>query len=419
MAVPGVGFRAVVRLDEAVSEFLSKAQLKPPGVEVLDVLNAHGRVLAEDVVSPLDLPGEDKAAMDGYAVRAEDTFGASPDNPAKLKLVGRVLAGSRCSVEVGEREAVEVSTGAPIPRGANAVVRYEDAMCEGGYVYVLSPVTPYENVNRRGSDVKVGSVVAREGSLLRAPDVALLHALGVRKVKVYSKPKVGVVSVGSELVEEPGPPPPGKVVDVDRVMVKLLLRSCLCEPVDLEICRDDPEELSQLLLSRLGAVDAVVTIGGLSVGRVDVTVDALRRAGADVVVHGVSIRPGKPVALSLLRGKPVISLPGPPVAAYVAFRSVAVPVLLSLAGLRRWYRACVRARLARNVPSKLGVRDFVRVVLSSRPEGLVAEPVKVGGSGLLSTLTRADGVVEVPEDREGLLEGEEVDVGLVEVMWSV
>ncbi len=411
-------------IKEALRTYLEalSAVLRPPEVETASVPEeALGRVLAEDVVAPVDLPAFSRAVMDGYAVRAADTFSAKPGRPVRLRLIGSVLAGQApeevSAIRVGPGECVEVATGAVLPEGADAVVRAEHARAVGDTVEVFVPVSPGSSVDEAGRDVRAGEVALEHGRLLRIPDVALLLALGIRSVEVFARPRVGVLAVGSELVDALEVPAlrPGQVRDVDRPMLELLLRELGAEPVDLDIVPDELEAIRERLEEGLAACDAVITCGGASIGQRDLAVKAVGGLeGARIIVHRVSMRPGRPVALALVRDKPVLCLPGPPAACLLAFLVFARPVLLKLMGVRDdlvpiW--PTVRVRLAGRLPSRVGFTDLVRVRLALAPDGsLLAEPLALRGAGILSTLARANGVVLVPEELDMLAEGAEADV---------
>jgi len=307
-----------------------------------------------------------------------------------------------------------------LPEGANAVVRAEYARADpgSGVVEVYTPVSPGESVDEAGRDVKAGQAALERGRLLRAPDIALLLALGLRSVKVLRRPKVGVLAIGSELVDVSEEPGPGQIRDVDRPMIMLMAMELGAEPVDLGIAPDDIGAIREALLRGLEACDAVLTTGGASVGRADLAVEAIRGLeGAEVIVHRVAMRPGRPVALALARGKPIIALPGPPAACFLAFQVFARPVLLKLMGVREGLEPvwpAVRARLARRVPSKVGFTDLVRVKLLRGPGGgLIAEPLAARGAGIISSLARANGILAIPGELDMLEEGEEVEVLLL------
>ena len=414
MEVRWRGFKKLTPAREALKHFMSYGRFKPVGVETLRWDECHGRILAENVVSPVDVPAFNRAAMDGYAVRSEDTFGARPDRPRKLKVVGRVEVGEKPDVEVGPGEAAEIFTGAMLPDGADAVLIVEHACVSGDSILVYQPVSPWRNVNRVGSDVRRGEVVLRRGQFLRPQDIGLLCLIGKESVSVYAKPRVGILAVGSELVEpfSKSPAGLGRVVDVDRPMIRCLVETCGGVALDWGIARDEPEPVAERIRKCVEAAHMVITTGGVSVGKSDIMIEALKLLGAKILVHGVAVRPGSPVALSIYDGKPIISLPGPPAACLIAFHLFARPVIRRLAGFRAEFLPCVRARLAARIPSRLGNRSHVRVRLYRKNGQFWAEPLQVTGSGILSTMTRSQGFVVIPEDREGLEEGELVTVYL-------
>jgi len=414
MGIKQYGFTKLTPVDEALKKFLEASKPEPVGVEEVPSTEALGRVLAEDVLAPVDAPSFNRSAMDGYAVRARDTFGASPSSPVVLRVVGRVETTLPEGLRVGPGEAVEVSTGSPIPPGSDAVVMLEHTRRLGGSLEVYRPVAAWENVDRAGMDYRRGAVVLRRGRPVRPQDVGALLMLGVRAVKVFRTPRVAVLSTGDELIPPFSPGGPGRVVDVNRPMLKLLLSSLGCVPVDLGMSRDDVREVSGRISEGLEKADALLVSGGTSVGRRDVVPEALEALGAEVVVHGVAMSPSRPTLLAVASGKPIIGMSGPPAAALMCFEAFAKPVLLRLMGVESYVRPYVRARLSRRAPSRLGVRSYVRVRLIPHPEGLTAEPVAARGSGLLSTVTEADGFIVVPENRDGLEAGEEVDVYLFE-----
>jgi len=407
---------------EALESYMRRLgeTLRPPGIEIAPVLQALSRVLAEDVVAPIDLPPFDRAAMDGYAVRAEDTYGARQDRPVKLKLVGRVLAGEDSShIHLGPGECVEIATGAMMPEGANAVVRAEHARRRGDdVVEIYAPVPAGSCVDEAGRDVKRGSVVLKRGRVLRIPDVALLLALGLKEVAVFKKPRIGVLSIGDELSDALCPAGPGKIRDVDRPMLILMLEQLGALPIDLGIAPDDVGDVRKAISKGLDMCDAILTVGGASLGPADVAVKAVEGLSeAEVLVRRVAMRPGRPVALCVVREKPVICLPGPPVACYIAFHFFVKPVLLLLMGVSPdlkpvWPMA--RARLGKKLPSRVGFMDIVRVRLRSRPDGsLLAEPIALRGAGMLSSLVRANAILAIPAELDVLEKGAEVDVLLI------
>ena len=400
-------FKRLTPVEQALSTYLE--YLHPTSSEEVDLGEARGRVLAEDVISPIDVPPFHRAAFDGYAVRSSDTFGASASNPVVLKVVGRLRPGDESEIEVNEGEAVEIATGAYLPEGADAVVPLEFSRRSGDHVEVIKQVPPGANVDRKGSDVMRGQTVLTEGTVIGSFEMLLLASLNVTRVRVFRKPVVSIISTGSELVELGSELGRGKIVNSNRYALESLI-SDLAVPRYLGIARDDEDELGEMVKRGLDG-DLIVTIAGTSVGERDLVPTIVRSLGGEILFHGLSIMPGKPTLLALIDETPLIGLPGSPVAAMVAAIEVLLPVLARLSGVNgvlQWPR--VRARLDRRIASRPGVRHYVRVKLRRENGLLMATPVRVSGSGIISSLTQADGFVIVPEDVEGYEAGAEVDV---------
>ena len=356
--------------------------------------------MAED-----DLPPFDRSAVDGYAVRAQDTFGASQFTPKILRLAKQD--------EVGENEARQIWTGKPLPRGADAVVMLEHTRRIRDKIEVWSSVTPGENVSKRGEDVRRGEVAVKVGTRLKPHHTGLLAALGVTLVGVAEKPKVGILSTGSELVELGHKPKPDQIIDVNRMILSCMCQELGADPLDLGIAKDDLDAIGAKIREGIIEADMIITTGGTSVGYTDLVPTAINQIGEPgMIVHGVAMRPGMPTGLAILQGKPIIILSGNPVAAMIGFEVFARPVLLKLLGAGSEPRPMLRARLTQRVPSALGRRVFLRVHVFERGGELFVEPVRVKGAGVLTTMTKANGYAVIPENCEGLEEAEFVTVHL-------
>jgi len=403
------GFARYVRLDDAMRTVLSK--IKKVESEEMSFYRARGRVLAEDVVSEVNVPHFDRSAVDGYAVRAADTFGAEESSPVELRVVGSAEIGFRPRVEVGEREAVEIMTGAPLPKGADAVVMVEHTMLEDELLKVTRAITPRKNVSARGEDVKAGQTVLKRGQVLRPQDVGMLVSVGRLQVMVTRKPGVAVIATGSEL-QEPGEPLGfGQITDANSYSLEAAVVRCGGVPVRLGAVPDELESLKRAL-GEASKQDMVLASGSTSVGERDVVPNAISELG-ELLLHGVAIRPGGPTAFGVIRGAPVFALAGFPVASLVAFDMLVRPALRAMQGLPadRGYPR-VQARLAHKISSSLGRADVVRVRVKRDGDERLAEPIGITGSGILSSMTEADGFIVVPEDAEGFEEGREVEVEL-------
>jgi molybdopterin molybdotransferase len=391
------------------------ADLAPTEVEAVPLDEALGRTPAGGVLAPHDLPGFARSTVDGFAVRAADTFGASEGLPSYLEVLGTVPMGRPPEVAVTAGGAVAVPTGAVLPAGADAVVMVEHTQeTMPGSVEVTRPAAPGDGTVRADEDVAAGTELAPAGRPLRAQDLGLLAAAGVTSVDVRRRPRVGVVSTGDEVVP-PGARDlvPGQVRDATASALAGLVRDACGEPVLLGIVPDDAAALAAVLRDALTRCDLVVVSAGSSVGARDETAGVVAGLGEPgILCHGLAIRPGKPTLLADCGGVPVVGLPGNPLSALVVFRLVGVPLVRRLAGTTRPPpEPVVRASLDRQVPSQTGRLDVVQVRVADGLDGRLASPL-FGASALLSVLTAADGWLAVPEDATGLPAGAEVDVTL-------
>ncbi|MEM2093172.1 MAG: molybdopterin molybdotransferase MoeA [Candidatus Bathyarchaeia archaeon] len=399
------GFKKLVPVETALEMLFDNLTFKSPETENVSIYDALNKVLALDVKADEDLPGFDRSAVDGYAVRAKDTLGATQFKPKILKLT--------LEDELREGEAKEVWTGNPLPKGADAVVMLENVKRLNGQIEVWAPVTPGENVSKRGEDVARGQVAVKAHTRLKPYHLGIIAALGINKVPVFRTPKVAVLATGNELVEPGQKPSAGQVVEVNRLILSMMCRELGAEPVDLGIARDDIEEISHKIKIGLEIADVVLTTGGTSVGALDLVPSAVDRIGKPgVIVHGVAMRPAMPTALAVVQNKPIVILSGNPVAAIFGFEVFARPLILKIMGLEHEPRPIVTAKLTRKVSTALGRKTFVRVRVFQQNGEILAEPISSRGSGIISTMVKANGYVVAPENREGLLEGEAVQVHL-------
>ena len=382
------------------------------GEEKISVAISLGRILAEDIVSTVNLPPFERAAMDGFAVRAEDTYSASPSTPIVLTKVAELHIGETPNLKIERNETASIVTGAPLPAGSNAVVMVEySRRLPSGMIEIYTDVRPGENVSHVGEDVAKGTIVLRTGTQILPQDVGMLTGLGLREIAVRSKPKIAILSTGNELVEHSSAN--GRIVDVNRPMLTAAIQSLECEPIDLGIVGDNYEAIHSRLLEGLNIVDAVLVTAGTSVGSADIVpmvIDSLGSPG--MLVHGVALRPSMPTGLAVVNGKPIVSLPGYPVSAYLAFIEFVRPLITHLLRTTLLPMPTMKTRLNRRVAGVLGSRTYVRVQVSRHKDGCIAEPVRTAGAGILSSLVQANGFVVVPENVEGYEEGELVEVEL-------
>jgi molybdopterin molybdotransferase len=390
-------------------------ELGAPSVptERLATWDALDRVLAEDTRSPGDLPTFPRSTMDGFAVRAADSFGASEGVPAYFDITGEVLMGQAPSVRLETGHAARIATGGMLPDGADAVVMVEQTQEVGpSTIEVLRSVAPGENVVQIGEDVKAGDPILPAGHTLRPQDVGGLLALGLTEVCVARRLRVGIISGGDELVAPDQPPGPGQIRDINSYTLQGLVQRTGHTPWLAGLLPDEAEALASAAARALADSDVVILSAGSSVSTRDMTsriVDRLGRPG--VLVHGVSLKPGKPTILGVCDGKPVFGLPGNPVSCMVTFDLFVAPTLAHLSGAANPPRRSVTARLGRNIASATGREDYIQVRLEEQAGALTAVPV-FGKSNLIYTLVRADGMLKIPLDVGGLSAGALVEVVL-------
>lgn len=408
----------MISVDEALEYVLKHFEpLEPEEVEILDALD---RVLAEDVYSDVDIPPFDNSAMDGYAVRAADTAGTSPEAAVTLRVIGDLAAGYTTDLAVEPGTAIRIMTGAPLPAGADAVVRFEETS-EGlsagrradDWIAIFSQVVVGENVRPAGEDIRKGELVLAEGTVLRAQEIGVLASLGRARVWVIRRPRVAILATGDELIAIDEPLAPGKIRNSNEYSNAALVRRYGGIPIRLGIARDDVEELTAKIREGLAQqVDLFLTSAGVSVGDYDVVKDVL---GAEGEVHfwQVCMKPGKPLAFGEIQGVPLLGLPGNPVSAMVSFEQFARPAILKMLGKMRLRKPTVEAILEEDVESS-GRRGFKRVVITRRGGEYYASVTGPQGSGVLTSMVKANGLAIIPEGVRYKKAGERVTVQMLD-----
>lgn len=385
-------FKKRTRVDLAKKIFLE--HISPiERKERIAIEGSGSRVLAEDIISGIDIPHYRRAAMDGYAVRADDTAGASPSNPVTLR------EGTDC---------IRVHTGSPVPQDMDAVVMIEDTLSSGGMVEIRAPVHPNKHVSMVGEDVRRGEVVFGCGHEIRACDVAMLAMLGVSEIHVYSRPEVAIIPTGSELVSMHDQVKDGMIRETNSLMAGLYLEKWGGIPIYRDIVIDDPYLIEKEILACANH-DAIILCGGTSVGERDYVPRVIESVG-NLLVHGVGLSPGKPTAFGMVGHTPVLSLPGYPVACLISLLEFARPAICKLGHAPVKPDRRLRARLGAKIASKIGYITYTRVRVADG----AAHPVMTSGAGILSSVTRSDGFVIIREELEGLDDGDEVDVVWIE-----
>ena len=387
-----LGGKPLTRFDEALKKLMDAA--KPiERKEKVALTDCGYRVLAEDIVAPFDVPPFDRAAMDGYAVRAEDIAQASPENPVTLKVIGQVLAGDEPpNAEVTNGTCFEVATGAPIPKGSNCVMPVEDTKRQGNLVHALKAYPKHANIDERGADIRVSETVLREGTLLTPARIGVLAGLGLENVPVYARPIVAVIPTGSEIAKPGEPLRLGQVYDMNTYTLASLLRQHGCEPWLKDIVPDDEKSLQNALEDTIENADMVVFTAGSSVGQRDILPRLIGERGT-LLFHGLATRPGRPTLAAVVDGKVVVNLPGFPTSCLMMAYVLLVPVLHKMARLPEWEPKTVQAKLAHDVKSPEGLRQFLTVRLRN---GWAERAYKE--SSTITSLSHADGFIVIPEE---------------------
>jgi molybdopterin molybdotransferase len=412
----------VISVDEALEKVLERIDALE--AEESDVLGCLGQVLAEDITSPINIPPRDNSAMDGYAVRSADTRGASPKSPRLLRVIETVIAGANAEREVKAGEATRIMTGAPIPAGADAVVKFEDtdeSEREGipQEVGILVEAKPGLDVRRVGEDIKAGSVVLKKGTVIRPAEVGVLASLGLSKVMVIRRPVVAILATGDELVDVTQPLPEGKIYNSNSYSLAALVLRYGGVPMILGIAPDSEDSLVTKL--RLGEkADMVITSGGVSLGDYDVVREVLAKEG-EVIFWQVREKPGKPLAFGLLKGEggrniPFFGLAGNPVSSMINFELFTRPAILKMMGRKNLAKPVIEAVLEDAIKKTDERRAFNRAVVEKRGDKYFARLTGPQGSGILTSMALANGLVIVPEDKPGMKPGDVVRVMMLD--WS-
>ena len=407
-----LGRTGLTRVDKALSILLAHLGSPDPPVETVPLSLALDRVTAKAVLAPEDLPSHARSTMDGFAVQAADTFGATESMPGYLKIAGEVLMGEEPAFEIRRGSCARIATGGLLPAGADAVVMLENTIpVDETMVEIVRAVGAGTNLIARGEDIGKGCLALPAGHRLRPQDLGLLAGLGIRRVDVYGRISVGVLSTGDEIVPCTDTPPPGKIRDINQITLAGLISRAGARPNLYGIVSDQRDLFFQAVEKAAAENDIVLFSGGSSVGMRDLGEQAIASLGS-ILVHGFALKPGKPVIIGIAGTTPIFGLPGHPVSAMVCFDLFVTPAIRHLSGHHAGLdlpEPFVLARLARNINSAPGRRDLIRVRLHRNGQGWTAEPV-LGKSGAITTLSHADGYFLIDEDSQGLTKDTEVKV---------
>jgi molybdopterin molybdotransferase len=400
----------MISVDNALEQILGA--INPLRLEKVAILEALGRVLGENITSDRDIPPLPNSAMDGYALRFEDTLGASREKPAVLNVIDDVPAGRVSTKTIRPGQAIRIMTGAPIPAGTDAIVRVEDTEKDADRVRVFVAVRKGLDIRPAGEDVKKGELVIPKGKVIRPAEVGMLAALNRSDVAVHRRPKVAILSTGDELVDIGGKLAPGMIMNSNSYSLAAQVAECRAVPLRLGIARDTREDLVSKFEEAKGA-DLIVTSGGVSVGDYDLVKDVMGELGA-MRFWTVAMRPGRPLAFGVIGGVPVFGLPGNPVSVMVSFEEFVRPAILKMSGFKNLFRPSVKAVLKEGLQKKAGFRHFLRAVVELKEGKYYVVTTGEQGSGILKSMVMANGLIVLPEDVTSLMAGDEVTVQLID-----
>jgi len=402
----------MISVEAALEIILS--EIKPLGMERVNILSAMGRVLGEDIVADTNNPPWDNSAMDGYAVRAADTKEASKDQPVTLQIIEDLPAGYVAKKSVKRGQTIRIMTGAPMPNGADAVIMVEEtarpeARGKRQEVKVFKEAKVGDNVRKAGEDFKKGDIVLRKGMTIRPPEIGMLAAVGKPNVYVYQQPNVAVLSTGDELIEIEEAPMNGKIRNSNSYAIAAQIKACGATPIQLGIARDTKKDLKEKLEFGLTA-DCIVSSGGVSVGDFDFVKDVLKQMGSEMRFWKVAMKPGKPLAFGVIANKPAFGLPGNPISSMVAFEQFARPAILKMMGKKDIFKRAFDALLTKPVKKKAGRMHFVRAALEQKHGQFYVTPLEGQGSGILSSMVKANCLIILSEDAKDVEKDSKVKV---------
>jgi molybdopterin molybdotransferase len=400
-----------------LKDHLNLKETTKNNIEEVDIKIALHRFLAEEIVAPDNLPGFNRSTMDGYAIRAEDSFGATGSLPSYFKIIGEIKMGVRPEFKINPGVAVKISTGGMLPEGANAVMMVEyTENIDNNTIEARRSISPWENVIREDEDLKTGEIILRKGHRLRPQDIGVLAGIGKTNIKIYRKPKIAIISTGNEIIPAKEKPLISQVRDINSYTLGACIKEAGGAPVYRGIIKDEVILLEREIKKTIkeDKVEVVIISGGSSVGVRDVTLEVLNRLGKPgVLIHGVSVKPGKPTILAIADNRPIFGLPGHPISAMIIFDLFVRPLISWLQGGEYNYNFAkeIEAELTCNIVSDSGREDYVRVFLYKEGEKFYAIPI-LGKSGLISTMVRALGLIKIGLNIEGLEKGSKVVVKL-------
>jgi molybdopterin molybdotransferase len=401
----------MITVKEALRQILST--INPLGMEKINLLDALGRVLGGDVAAGRNIPPKDNSAMDGYALRFKDTAGASPERPVILEVIEDIPAGAVPEKSVAAGQASRIMTGAPIPEGADAVLRMEDTEKDGTLVRIKTEVALRQDIRSAGEDVREGEIVIPRGTVIKPAEIGMLASLGRSFVSVYQRPTVAVLATGNELVDIDENPSPWKIINSNSYSAAAQVMDCGALAMQLGIARDEREDLLAKFQAAMRA-DVIISSGGVSVGDYDLVKDIMKEVGNRMQFWQVAMRPGKPLAFGTIGNVPIFGLPGNPVSSMISFEQFVRPALLKMMGHKNIFRKAVKAVLKEDLKKRKELTHFIRSFVELDDGRYTASTTGEQGSGILKSMVRANGLIVMPEDAEIIKAGSVVTVQLID-----
>ncbi len=401
----------MITVEKALKRILDS--ITPLGMEKATLLDALNRVIGEDICASRDIPPKDNSAMDGYAVKAKETKGASADNPVTLTVIENIQAGYLPRKTPAPGEASKIMTGAFVPEGADAVVRLEDTKQKGNKVEIFAEAEKGLNIRYAGEDVKAGELVIPRGNVVRPAEMGMLASVGRASILVHQRPTVAVLATGDELVDVDGDVSGNKIISSNSYSLAGQVMACGADLLQLGIAKDTKEDLLAKFKAALRA-DVIVSSAGISVGDFDFVKDVMEEMGATIEFREVAQRPGKPLTFGSLEGKHLFGLPGNPVSSMIAFEQYVRPVILKMMGHKRLFRRTIQAELTENIKKKKGFRYFIRALIQCDGEKMTVATTGEQGSGILKSMVMANGIIIIPEDLSLAEKGSRVTVQLID-----
>jgi molybdopterin molybdotransferase len=401
----------MITVAEAIEQILQT--INPLGLERVNILDALGRVLGEDITAGRNIPPKDNSAMDGYALRFQDTIGASPHQPVLLEVIEDIPAGAIPQKSIAAGQSARIMTGAPLPVGADAVLKMEDTKKDGQKIKIMAEAKSGQDIRWTGEDVREGELVIPRGTIVRPAGIGMLASLGRSFISVYQRPLIAVLATGNELVDIDESPSPWKIINSNSYSLASQALDCGALVMQMGIAKDQREDLLARFQAAMRA-DVIISSGGVSVGDYDLVKDIMQEVGSRMQFWQVAMRPGKPLAFGRIGNIPMFGLPGNPVSSMISFEQFIRPAILKMMGHQEIFRRTVRAVLQENIEKRKGFTHFIRALVKAGAGGYTVSTTGEQGSGILKSMVRANGLIVLPEDVDKVKSGTEVKVQLLD-----